>query len=341
MKKVSKILSIVIAFALLLSVNTLAGFAANEKRVDVSREGYVSVNNVTEEKAAGAFKLFVAKSPVKVTFHADDLSLEYITYFVGSKVVADGVEWGSDDEPVGFDVMKYKYYEDDTIYDMKTQAPEDIIQYVSGNYATLTKPGYYVVHAMPDYSMGDMFLIQITGETTSEPKPTTTPAPTATPVPTPVATPTPKPVPQPVTAKVKPTPSKVIVDGKAIAFEAYGIDGFNYFKLRDLAMAVKGSEKQFEVTYDSVDKVIKLISGEPYTTAGGELTISANFVEKDAQTNTAKIYVDGSEIELKAYGIAGYNYFKLRDIGKLFDFGVEWDAKNNAVIIDTTKPYTN
>ncbi len=335
MKKITKVLSVVLALALLLSVNTLTGFAAEEKRFDVSREGYVSVSNVTEEKAAGAFTVFVAKSPVKVTFHADDLELESIRYFVGSKVVADGVEWGSDDESVEFDVMKYKYYEEDTIYDMKTQQPDDMVLYVSGNYATLTKPGYYVVHGMPNYSMGDMFLIQITGEATSEPKPSTTPTPAATPAPTPVVTP----APQPVIAKVKPTPSKVIVDGKTISFEAYGIGGFNYFKLRDLATVVSGTDKQFEVTYDSVAKAIKLVSGQSYTKTGGELTIAANFVEKDAQVNAAKIYVDSEEVELNAYGIAGYNYFKLRDIGKLFDFGVEWDAKNNAVIIDTSKPY--
>ncbi len=336
MKKITKVLSVVLALALLLSVNTLTGFAAEEKKFDVSREGYVSVSNVTEEKAEGEFTLFVAKSPVKVTFHADDLELETIKYFVGSNV-ADGVEWGSDDESVEFDVMKYKYYEEDTIYDYKTQSPKDMFLYVSGNYATLTKPGYYLVHAMPYYAMGDMFLIQVTGEATSEPKPSTTPAPTpvATPAPTPVVTP----APQPVNAKVKPTPSKVIVDGKVISFEAYGIGGYNYFKLRDLATVVSGTDKQFEVTYDSVAKAIKLVSGQSYTKTGGELTIAANFVEKDAQVNAAKIYVDSEEVELKAYGIAGYNYFKLRDIGKLFDFGVEWDAKNNAVIIDTSKPY--
>jgi len=31
-------------------------------------------------------------------------------------------------------------------------------------------------------------------------------------------------------------------------------------------------------------------------------------------------------VELTAYTINGFNYFKLRDLGKEFDFGVIWTA---------------
>ncbi len=336
MKKASRIASILIAIALLLSVNTLAGFAAEQKRVEIadSKGGYLTVTNVTEVKQAGYFPLFVAQSPVTVTIYGDDICREFISYFIDSKVVSDGVQWGDFDESIKFDVMKYRYYDSDTIYDMYTQPPEDIVLYASGNKATLTKPGYYIVSAAPEAAEGADVLIHITGEATAEPKPSTTPEPK------PSTTPVPQPT-QPETVKVKPTPSKVLVDGKAISFEAYGINGFNYFKLRDLAMAVSGTTKQFDVAWDAANNAIKLTSGKAYTVAGGELVVSANFTEKEAKTTPSKILADGSEIELTAYGIAGYNYFKLRDIGKLFDFGVEWDAKNNAVIIDTTKPYVD
>jgi len=29
------------------------------------------------------------------------------------------------------------------------------------------------------------------------------------------------------------------------------------------------------------------------------------------------------------------NYFKLRDLGQALDFGVEWDGKNDVIIINT------
>ncbi len=37
--------------------------------------------------------------------------------------------------------------------------------------------------------------------------------------------------------------ASVLVNGKSVAFEAYNIDGSNFFKLRDIAMALSGSAK--------------------------------------------------------------------------------------------------
>ncbi len=42
---------------------------------------------------------------------------------------------------------------------------------------------------------------------------------------------------------------------------------------------------------------------------------------------------------MTAYTINGNNYFKLRDLGQAFNFGVTWDQENNAVVIDTTQGY--
>ena len=42
---------------------------------------------------------------------------------------------------------------------------------------------------------------------------------------------------------------------------------------------------------------------------------------------------------LAGYNIRGNNYFKLRDLGMLFDFNVSWDAARNAVVINTSQSY--
>ena len=55
-----------------------------------------------------------------------------------------------------------------------------------------------------------------------------------------------------------------------------------------------------------------------------------------ATLNQAPIYVDDTRVELTAYNIGGYNYFKLRDIAELVDFGVEWNQETAAIQIDTT-----
>lgn len=138
--------------------------------------------------------------------------------------------------------------------------------------------------------------------------------------------------------KAQPTASKVLVNGTETSFEAYMIDGNNYFKLRDLAKVVSGTEKQFEVTWDGDKKAINLISNKAYTPVGGEMA-SGDGAEKTPVLNTSKIYKDGQEITLKAYTINENNFFKLRDIAKAFDIGITWDSETSTVGIDTSIGY--
>lgn len=136
------------------------------------------------------------------------------------------------------------------------------------------------------------------------------------------------------------TNSAVMIDGKRVAFESYNINDSNYFKLRDLAQALKDSGKKFDISWDSVKNAINLLSNHSYTSVGGELAFSGNFEEKNALQTTSKIYLDGNEVALTAYNIGGSNYFKLRDVGKVSNFGVTWDANANTIRIDTATGYT-
>ncbi|MBQ2696957.1 MAG: hypothetical protein IJF61_06605 [Clostridia bacterium] len=135
------------------------------------------------------------------------------------------------------------------------------------------------------------------------------------------------------------TSSKVLVDGLDIAFEAYNIEDNNYFKLRDIAKVISGSQKQFEVTWDDENGVINLVSGDAYTPVGGELS-EGDGEAKPSVICTSKIFKDGKEINLKAYNINGNNYFKLRDLGQAFDFDVSWNGAANCITVETDKSYT-
>lgn len=137
----------------------------------------------------------------------------------------------------------------------------------------------------------------------------------------------------------KPTASTVLVNGSPVAFDAYSVNDNNYFKLRDLAYILNGTGKQFEVTWDNDTKAINLIPGKSYTVSGGEMeTGSKN--NATAYPSTATVYINGEKVDLTAYTINGYNYFKLRDIGKAFDFGIIWDGTANTIRIDTSISYT-
>ena len=66
-----------------------------------------------------------------------------------------------------------------------------------------------------------------------------------------------------------------------------------------------------------------------------------------AQTSTVSaaptastVLVNGELMVFDAYNIDGANYFKLRDIGALFDFGIGWDNDTRTITIDTASGYT-
>ncbi len=138
--------------------------------------------------------------------------------------------------------------------------------------------------------------------------------------------------------KAKCTSSRVLVNGIEVQFEAYNINNNNYFKLRDVAKAISGTPKQFEVQWNATTGEIDLISGKSYTIVGGELA-AGDGIAKDAFKGSENICKDGEYNSPKAYLINGNNYFKLRDLGQMFDFDVAWDGANNCVVIDTSKSY--
>lgn len=134
------------------------------------------------------------------------------------------------------------------------------------------------------------------------------------------------------------TSSAVLVDGSERSFEAYNIDGYNYFKLRDIAYALNGSEKQFEVSWEESKNAIDIKTGKEYTAAGGELT-KGNGKDKAALSSTAELYVNGNKVSAQAYNIDGMNYYKLRDVAKAVDFSVVWSEDANSVGIASTLGY--
>ena len=59
-----------------------------------------------------------------------------------------------------------------------------------------------------------------------------------------------------------------------------------------------------------------------------------------ATPTSSTVLVNGEKTAFDAYSINGNNYFKLRDIGQTFDFGINWDGGSRTITIDTPVPYT-
>ena len=55
-------------------------------------------------------------------------------------------------------------------------------------------------------------------------------------------------------ATAKPSSDKVSVNGKLVSPQVYNIDGYNYFKLRDVAQVMNGTPATFQVGWDAGQK---------------------------------------------------------------------------------------
>lgn len=136
---------------------------------------------------------------------------------------------------------------------------------------------------------------------------------------------------QPTGVQAIPMNDKLTVDGKSVEPSAYKINGENYFKLRDMAMLLNGTEAQFSVGYDGA---VQVGTKQPYKPEGGELA-GVPTANASALTSNDAVYIDGTQAQLTVYKIDGVNYFKLRDLGNALGFQVGYDAATKTASITT------
>lgn len=142
------------------------------------------------------------------------------------------------------------------------------------------------------------------------------------------------PVARAATLKIVPSTHHVQVNGEAVNPQAYNIDGYNYFKLRDLAYLLNGTTISFNVTWDSAKNAVNLISGQAYTVVGGEMTV-ASTTSLRVQESTSKVLLDGSGVSIKGYNINGNNYYKIADVSSAIGFTAAYESTTQTVQIKT------
>jgi uncharacterized repeat protein (TIGR02543 family) len=134
------------------------------------------------------------------------------------------------------------------------------------------------------------------------------------------------------------TNNPLILSEEEVAFPAVKIGGYNWIKLRDFAMLLNGTAKQFSVSYDAVTNIIDIRTGGAYAPLGDELE------DKLADTESAiaspqRLRVDGEFVDVAAYNIKGYNYFRLRDLAIILNFAVIYAEENGQITLDFANPY--
>ena len=143
-------------------------------------------------------------------------------------------------------------------------------------------------------------------------------------------------LPQSTSLDITPSVHKVTMDGETVAPQGYNINGNNYYKLRDIAYILNGTESQFNVTWDASTNRILVASGDAYQPVGGEMESSVSAEVKNCTPSDSTVVIDGRTVSLTGYRINGNNYYMLRDIGEALDFGVDFDTDSRTVLIEST-----
>lgn len=142
-------------------------------------------------------------------------------------------------------------------------------------------------------------------------------------------------LPQRASLKISPSTHKVTADGKPVEPQGYNINDNNYYKLRDIAYILNGTDSQFNVAWDGRNNRIELTKGAAYQTVGGEMAASGTTAVESCTPSDSTILLDGKEISLTGYRVNGNNYYKVRDIGEALGFSVGYE--NETVLIRTTE----
>ena len=156
------------------------------------------------------------------------------------------------------------------------------------------------------------------------------------------------------------TTQAVTVNGEKVDFEGFNIEGFNYFKLEDVAAAVDKN-----VTFDGKTFTIEEAPAEETTapteateetpaetpakateetpaeetTAPTEATEATAETTEEAPAEEEAAVEEGTEettdVEYSSIEVEGVEYFKLRDLADIIGFGVDYDAATSTVVITT------
>ena len=136
----------------------------------------------------------------------------------------------------------------------------------------------------------------------------------------------------PLNPRVAQCSRSITVNGRTVSPEAYCINGSTFFKLRDIAALLNGTEGQFGVEYDEAAREVLLTTGTEYSALGGELEPGAD-KSSACVLSDQPLKVDGESAALTAYIMGGNNFYSLQDLGALLHFHVDYRSESSQFVI--------
>lgn len=131
------------------------------------------------------------------------------------------------------------------------------------------------------------------------------------------------------------SPQALRIDGELTDLRGYNVGGYNYYRLRDLAQALRG-KVDFDLKGDNKEIVVDCT--KTYTPIPGDQTGGAVERGVSQQMRLTVIGEHPAELVENAFNVRGYNYFRLRSVGALLGFDVSYDKARNEAVITTNSP---
>lgn len=129
-----------------------------------------------------------------------------------------------------------------------------------------------------------------------------------------------------------PALAKVEVNGVLTTLPAYNINGSNFVRVRDVAKLLAGTSSGFDVQWNQPQYRVELTSFASYTPLGSE---GAPLPQQTlrVQSLTQPTVVDDKANLVAAYNIGGNTFYKLRSLGDLCGFLVDWDETSQTIVV--------
>ncbi len=136
--------------------------------------------------------------------------------------------------------------------------------------------------------------------------------------------------------KAVPSEQKLTINGTVVNnIPVYNINGYNYFKLRDIAYYL-----DYEVEYIQSANAIAIMRGGHGVNAGvskGKATTTVYGV-----SSSQRVFIDTMDYsnQLHPVNIGGNNYFQLRELAQYAAYGVQFDSASNSILVNSNYNYS-
>lgn len=136
------------------------------------------------------------------------------------------------------------------------------------------------------------------------------------------------------------TSARLYLNDDSVSITGYLINGNNYFKLRDLAYAMRDTASCFDVAWNAEAGRVEVYTQQPYSGEEEQSQSSWGSQTVTAAPASARLTIDGRTVEAEAYSINGNNYYKLRDLSEPLSFSVRWLEESQSICLYTLDEHT-